>query len=289
MKAPRSTRYTRWTRTVCLVLTLLFLAGCSRPPAPTPEPEPPQASVEPSAEEVFAVASALRRDERNAEALQAFADFMERFPGSPLGDDARLATGKLAAALNRLDDAAAAYTDLIGNFPDSELRAEAYLGLGRVRYDQRDYAGSWVALQDALDASPTPAQAARAHYHLGAASVALRTYGEAISELAMAAAADDPALAKKARDLLGDVVRDHLDAPQLDVLSHRFPAVYPGDLILAQLAQRHRSAGNVPSEVDALRRLADAFAEHPGAATTLERLQTLEAMLDTDPTSTFAQ
>ena len=141
-----------------------------------------------------------------------------------------------------------------------------------------------MALQDALDASPTPAQAARAHYHLGAASVALRTYGEAISELAMAAAADDPALATKARDLLGDVVRDHLDAPQLDALSHRFPAVYPGDLILAQLAQRHRSAGNVPSEVDARRRLADAFAEHPGAATTLERLQTLEAMLDTDPT-----
>ena len=284
MKAPRSTRYTRWTRMVCLVLTLLFLAGCSRPPAPTPEPEPPQTSVEPSAEEVFAAASALRRNERNAEALQAFADFMERFPDSPLGDDARLATGKLAAALNRLDDAAAAYTDLIGNFPDSELRAEAYLGLGRVRYDQRDYASSWVALQDALDASPTPAQAARAHYHLGAASVALRTYGEAISELAMAAAADDPALAKKARGLLGDVVRDHLDAPQLDALSHRFPAVYPGDLILAQLAQRHRSAGNVPSEVDALRRLAAAFAEHPGAATTLERLQTLEAMLDTDPT-----
>ena len=115
MKAPRSTRYTRWTRTVCLVLTLLFLAGCSRPPAPTPEP--PQASVEPSAEEAFAAASALRRNERNAEALQAFADFMERFPDSPLGDDARLATGKLAAALNRLDDAAAAYTDLIGNFP----------------------------------------------------------------------------------------------------------------------------------------------------------------------------
>ena len=67
--------------------------------------------------------------------------------------------------MNRLDDAAAAYTDLIGNFPDSELRAEAYLGLGRVRYDQRDYAGSWVALQDALGASPTPAQAARARYH----------------------------------------------------------------------------------------------------------------------------
>ena len=94
MKAPRSTRHTRWTRTVCLVLTLLFLAGCSRPPAPTPEPEPPQASVEPSAEEVFAAASALRRNERNAEALQAFADFMSGSPaahwattrGSPPGN-----------------------------------------------------------------------------------------------------------------------------------------------------------------------------------------------------------
>ena len=137
MKAPRSARCTLWMGTVCLMLTLLFLAGCSTSPTRTAGPEPPQASVESSAEERFASAEGLRRSERHAEALQAFAAFNEQFPDSPLGDDARLAIGQLAAGLDRLDGAAAAYTDLIGNFPDSELRAAAYLGLGRVRYDQQ--------------------------------------------------------------------------------------------------------------------------------------------------------
>ena len=286
MNAPRSTRHTRWPGAVCLLLTLLFLAGCSTSPSPTPRPapEPPQAGVEPGAEEAFGAAEALRRDGRDAEALQAFADFIEQFPASPMGDNARLAIGQLATGLNRPDDAAAAYTDLIGNFPDSELRAEAYLGLGRLRYDQQDYTGSWVTLQDALDASPTPAQKARAHYHLGAASFALQAYTEAVADLAIAAAADDPELAEKTRNLLGDLVRNHLDMPQLEALAERFPAAYPGDLLISQLAHRHRAAGNVQSEADALRRLADAFPDHPDADTVLERLQMLDATLDADPT-----
>ena len=284
MKVPRSARCILWMGTVCLVLTLLFLAGCSTSPTRTAEPEPPQTGVESSAEEAFEAAEVLRREQRNAEALQAFTDFIEQFPDSPLGDDAWLAVGQLAAELGRPDDAVAAYTDLIDNFPDSELRAEAYLSLGRLRYDQQDYAGSWVALQDALDASPTPEQQARAHYHLGAASFALQAYREAVTDLAMAVNADDPELAEKARALLGQIARDHLDMPQLEFLADRFADAHPGDLLVAELARRHRADGNVQVEIDALRRLADAFPDHADADATLERLQTLEAMLDTDPT-----
>ena len=283
MKAPHSIRYTPWMGAVCLMLTLLFLAGCATL-TPVPEPELPQTGMEPNAEEVFGIAEVLRRNERNDEALQAFAGFIEQFPDSPLGDDARLAIGQLAAELGRPDDAIAAYTDLIGNFPDSELRAEAYLGLGRSRYDQQDYTGSWVALQDALDASPTPAQQARAHYHLGTASLALRAYGEAVTELALAAGATDPELAEKARHLLGEIVRNDLDMPPLEVLAHRFATAYPGDLLMAELARRHRAAGNVQAEIDTLRRLADAFPDHPEAGATRGRLETLETALDTDPT-----
>lgn len=286
MKVPCSIRYTLWMGAVRLLLTLLFLAGCSTPPSPTPAPisEPPQAGVEESAEQVFGTAEVLRRNERKAEALQAFTDFIERFPDSPLGDDARLAIGQLAAELGRPDDAIAAYTDLIDNFPDSELRAEAYLDLGRLRYDQQDYTGSWMALQDALDASLTPAQQASAYYHLGAALFALQTYREAITELVTATAADDPEWAGKARNLLGEIVRDHLSMLQLSVFADRFSTAHPGDLLMAELAQRHRAAGNVQAEIDVLRRLTGAFPDHPDADATQERLQTLEAMLDTDPT-----
>lgn len=279
MNAPHAIRRTLWTGAACLMM--LFLAGCR----PTPAPEAPRAGVEaPSAEEVFGNAGVLRQNERHAEALRAFDAFIEQFPDSPLGDDARLAIGQLATELNRPADAAAAYMDLIGNFPDSGLRAEAYLGLGRLRYDQQDYTSSWVTLQDALDASPTPAQTARAYYHLGAASLALQAYAEAVAELSVAAAADDPELAAKARRLLADVVRNHLDMPQLEALADRFAAAYPGDLLISQLARRHHAAGNVQSEADALRRLANAFPDHPDANATRDRLQMLEALLDADPT-----
>ena len=281
MKAPRSIRYTPWMGAVCLLLTLLFLAGCGML---APAPEPPQTALESSADEVFERAEALRRNEHNDEALRAFADFIEQFPDSPLGDEARLAVGQLAAELGRPDDAIAAYTDLIGNFPDSDLRAQAYLGLGRLRYHQQDYTGSWVALQDALDASPTLAQQARARYHLGAASLALRAYGEAVTELALAGGAADPELAEKARRLLGEIVRNDLDVPQLDGLARRFTTAYPGDLLMTELAQRHRAAGNVQAEIDTLRRLADAFPNHPDADATRGRLETLETAFDTDPT-----
>jgi branched-chain amino acid transport system substrate-binding protein len=266
----------------CLTLVLLVLVGCSMPPSS--EPELPQTGVGPGDAEVFGVAEVLRRNGRSAEALQAFADFIEQFPDSPLGDDARLAIGQVAAELGRPNDAVAAYKDLIGNFPDSELRAEAFLGLGRLRYEQEDYTGSWVALQGALDASPTPAQRARAYYHLGTASFALQTYREAGIELAVAAVADDPNLAEKARNLLGRIVRNHLGMPQLEHLANRFATAFPGDLFMTELAERHRASGDVQAEIDALYRLSDAFPDRPDADVTLERLQTLEALLGTDST-----
>ena len=284
MKVPRSARCTLWRGIVCLMLTPLFLAGCATSPTRPSGSEPLQAGIESSAEAAFGAAEALRREQRNAEALQAFADFIEQFSDSPLGDDARLAVGQLAAEMGRADVAATAYADLIGNFPDSELRAEAYLGLGRLRYDQQDYTGSWVALRDALDASPTLEQRARAHYHLGAASLALQSYREAATDLAMAVHIDDSELAGKARALLGQIARDHLDVPQLEYLADRFANARPGDLLMAELAARHRAAGNVQAEIDALRRLADTFPDHVVADATLQRLRTLEAMLRTDPT-----
>ena len=284
MKVPRSARCTLWTGTVGLMLALLCLAGCSTSPTRTVGPEPPQTGIESSAEEAFRAAEILRREQRGDDALQAFTNFIEQFPDSPLGDDARLAVGQLAAELGRLDDAVAAYTDLIGNFPESELRAEAYLGLGRLRYDRQDYSGSRAALRGALDASPTPEQRAHAHYQLGAASLALQSYREAATDLAMAVNTDAPDLAGKARALLGQIARDHLDVAQLEFLADRFPGARPGDLLMAELAARHRAAGNVQAEIDALRRLAGAFPDRADTGAAMQRLRTLEAILDTDPT-----
>ena len=288
MKAPRSTPYKLWTGATCLAVATI-LAGCPTRPSPTSMPDPPPLSEtlqtgRPTPQEAFGTADALRRTERHAEALQAFADFIENFPYNPLGDDARLVVGQLAAELGRLDVAAAAYTDVINGSPDSSLRVQAYLGLGRLRYEQKDYAASRAALQDALAASHTPSQRSQVHYFLGTTSLALRAYGEAVHELALATAAVEPELSDKAHELLAEVVRDHLDIPQLEFLAGRFARAFPGGLLLSELVQKYHAKGDVQGEFGALSRLVDAFADRPDRDATLERLQTLKALLATDPT-----
>ena len=287
MKAPRLTTYKLWTGTACLALAAI-LAACSTgpPPASTADLSPVHESLQtgrPSAQEVFDSAKALRRSERHDEALQAFTEFIEQFPDDPLAHDARLAMGQLAAELGRLDAATAAYTEVIKGSPDS-LLVDAYLGLAHLRYEQKDYAASREALQEAFAASPSPSQRSQAHYLLGTSSLALGAYRDAAQELSLAAAATDPELADKAYELLAEVVRNHLDIPQLELLASRFSRALPGALLVTELAHKHRAEGNTQGEFDALRRLAEAFPEHPDADATLERLQVLEALLATDPT-----
>ena len=288
MKTPRSIPYRLSTGAACLALATI-LAGCATKPFPpsmkdsAPVPESMQTG-EPNAKEAFQAAEALRLAERYGEALQAFADFMENFPNNPLGDDARLAVGQLAARLGRWEAATAAYTGVINSSPDSSLRVEAYIGLGRLRYEQKDYGASRAVLQDALAASPTPSQRSQAHYFLGTASFALGDYSEAVHQLTIATAATEPKLSYRASELLAEVVGDRLDIPQLEVLAGQYYDAFPGDLVVSELVQKYRAAGDVQAEFDALNRLVDGFPDRPHTDANLERLQSLEILLATDPT-----
>lgn len=288
MKAPGRTLYKVWMGAACLVLAII-LAGCPTKPSRTSIPRLPTGSESAqgrriSAQEAFGAAEDLRRAARYGEALKTFAEFIADFPDTPLVDDARLAIGQLATILGQSDVAAAAYADLISDSTDSALRVDAFLGLGRLRYEQKDYDASLADLQKALADSTTPSQRSQAHYHLGVTSLALRAYREAVQELTLATSAGNPELSEEARELLVTVLRDHLDIPQLELLAGQFSGAFPGDLILAQLAQDYRDKGDLQGENDALRRLADTFEARPDTETILGRLQILEAMLDTDPT-----
>ena len=288
MKALRSSYCKRWTGAACVALATI-LAACSTGTRPTsmPDPLPAPESLQtgrPSAREAFGTAESLRSTERYGEALQAFAEFIENFPGDPLGGDARLAMGQLAAKLDQLEAAAASYTEVIDSSPDSSLRVEAYLGLSRLRYEQKNYAASRTALLDALADSPSPSQRSQAHYLLGTSSLALGAYSDAVNELILATAAMDPELSDKAHKLLAEVVRNHLDITQLESLADRFSHTFPGDLLVAELAQKHRAKGDVQREFDALRQLIDTFPDRPDFDASLERLRILEALLATDPT-----
>lgn len=287
MNAPCPIIYKLWSGAVCLALAAV-LAGCASERSTASTLQPLQAAEtmqagEPGAQEAFETAKELRRAERYDEALQMFIDFGERFPDSPLADEARFEVGQLATQLDRPDVAEAAYVDLIDNYPNSELRAEAYLGLGRLRYEQEDFAAGWALLQEALAAPLKPSQRSQAHYLLGITSLALREYGEAVHELSLATAVAEPELSDRAHELLVGVVRSQLAIPELEFLAIRYSRAFPGDLLGSELAQRHRAKGDVEGEFDALRRLVDGFPDRPDTEVTLERLQTLEALLAADP------
>ena len=287
MKAPCPIPYKLWTGVVCLALAAV-LTGCASERSttsilrPLPAPETVQTG-EPRAQDAFETAKELRRTGRYDEALQIFTDFGDRFPDSPLADDARIEVAQLATELDRPDVAEAAYVDLIDNFPNSELRAQAYLGLGRLRYEQKDFAAGWAVLQEALTAPLTSSQRSQAHYLLGITSLNLREYGEAVHELSLATVADDPELSDRAHELLVGVVRSQLEIPQLEFLADRYSRAFPGDLLASELAKRHNAKGEVQGEFDALRRLVDGFPDRPDTDVNLERLQTLEALLASDP------
>jgi ABC-type branched-subunit amino acid transport system substrate-binding protein len=268
----------------------MVLAGCAST-SPLP-PTPPQSPAAPGLAEAtakqrqaFAEAQALRTNGQFTQAQQAFADFVRRYPSSPLTDDAWLALGRIATTLGDLQQAQRAYQTLLENFPASEHISHAYLELGILFYQLQDYDRSLTTLRQFLDLSPSPESQAVAHYYLGMIAGAQQRYVEAIAELKSSiATSSDTELVGQARMYISRIVRDSLTLTELKHLARQYPTTYPGDLILLQLAQLYRKAGNEADEMAVLQGFTAAFPEHPEAQAALARLRDLQAELTTDRT-----
>jgi ABC-type branched-subunit amino acid transport system substrate-binding protein len=79
-------------------------------------------------------------------------------------------------------------------------------------------------------------------------------------------------------------VQQDLSRADLTALAEQYVATYPGDLILRQLAQDYRQAGDAKAEAAVWRRFVAVFPTHPETPSALNRLQELETMLRPDRT-----
>lgn len=272
---------------VCCVMGLL-VAGC--PPAPSPVPPSTQQSGVPMPADstieqrrAYASANALRTRGQFSQAQEALNDFIQRFPASPLTDDALLALGQITAALGDHLKAKQAYETLLQNFPSSEHWPQAHLELGVSAYQSKDYDRGRLVLRRLLEISASRKHQAQAHYYLGMIAREQQRYDDAITEFMLSIdTSPDAESAQQAQEQIVRLISDHLTLPALEHFSRQYPAAYPGDLILTQLAQRYRHTGNEVDEMAVLQRFIDAFPEHAQTQVATDRLHELQELLTTD-------
>jgi ABC-type branched-subunit amino acid transport system substrate-binding protein len=225
----------------------------------------------------FAAAQTARTRGANFQALQAFTDFVQRYPTSALTDDALLAIGQIAAGLGDSRQAQDAYKSLLRNFPTSEHFSIASLELGILQYNAQDYEQSQETLRQYLTTSFTPERQAVAYYYLGLMARNRQAYAEALAALKHSVdTSSDALLTEQVRAEIEQIVRQHLSGEELEQLTHQYDTTFPGDLLLWQLAQFYRQAGNVDDEGDTLQRFLTNFPDHPRVQEATERLHSLQ-------------
>jgi ABC-type branched-subunit amino acid transport system substrate-binding protein/TolA-binding protein len=263
-----------------------MVTGCASTPPPAP-PVPSQPRLPPAVTSApssalqtdFAAAQAARARGANSQALQAFSDFVQRYPTSTLADDALLAIGQIAASLGDYRRAQEAYRSLLNNFPTSEHFPIASLELGILQYNAQDYEQSQETLRQYLTTSFTPERQAVAYYYLGLLARKRQAYVEALTALKHSVdTSADALLTQQARAEIEQIVRQHLSGEELAQLTHQYDTTFPGDLLLWQLALSHREAGSVEDERDALQRFVTNFPDHPRLQEATERLRSLQGV-----------
>jgi ABC-type branched-subunit amino acid transport system substrate-binding protein len=238
---------------------------------------PPPATRTADQQAAYAAAEALRARGAYAQALQAFTDFIQQYPPNPLTDDALLAAGQLASLLGDYRRAQLLYQSLLTNFSASEHLPAAHLGLGVALYNLRDYERSLAALRQALAATLAPQHQGTAHYYLGAIARAQQRYAEAIAELKQSVdTGTDAELVEQARRDIATIVRDYLRRAALERLVEQYPATYPGDILLSQLALYYREAGMSDEEMAVWQRFITQFPTHPDVQVAQARLAELQ-------------
>jgi ABC-type branched-subunit amino acid transport system substrate-binding protein len=133
-------------------------------------------------------------------------------------------------------------------------------------------------LQRYLALASAPARQAVAHYYLGLLARRQQRFAVALAELKLSVEnSTDDLLTDQARAEIEQIVRQHLSDEDLEQFSYQYDTVYPGDLLLLQLATRHQEAGRVEEEIDTLQRFTTNFPAHPRFQEVTERLRTLQA------------
>lgn len=272
---------------------LSLLAGCgagrsSGPPSGTTASTAPDGTVKPATAQqrrAFLTAETLYSAGRDTEALQAFKDYVQRYPSSALTDSALMTLGALSLKLDQPIQAQGYYRNLTQRFPSSSLAPEAYLRLGILTHDQQNYAESQTSLRLALDSLTIPQQQAQAHYYIGLNARQQLRFVEAFEAFKMAMeVSPDETLIRDAQSEMDVLLQDDLTPEDLQQLAEQYAAASLSAQVLLRLAEHQREARDITGEMETLQQLLTAFPDHPDLNILQLRLEVLEATMTTDAT-----
>lgn len=271
-----------------LLLSLLAGCGITRSPDTSSAGTSRIRIAEPATVEqrqTFAEAEALSLAGRDAEALEAFKSFVQRYPSSSLTDQALMTLGALSLKSGQLHQAQGYYQHLIQNFPTSPLAPEAYLKLGIVSHDLHDYHASVSSLSQALAGLTLPQQQAQAHYYMGLDLRQLQQYMEAFEAFQRAAQiSPDTALKQDAQHAVDTLIERDLTPDDLQQLANRYATTAnpQGAQLLLRLAHHDRDTGDITGEMAVLQQLVNTYPNHPELSTFMTRLEALQSAQLTD-------
>ncbi len=275
----------------CFVFSLL--SGCVAPSSSRRFPDaaatPPRGvATRPATAQqrrAFLEAETLRSAERDTEALQAFKDFVQRYPSSALTDQALITSGALSRKLGQPIQAQGYYRNLTQRFPSSPLAPEAHLQLGILAYDMQRYTESLSDLYLALEGLQIPQQQAQAHYYIGLNARRQQRYIAAFEAFSRAAEISaEEALIRDAQSEIDALLQNDLTPEDLQQLVERYATAPLGAQTLLRLAERQREIHDIPGEIGTLQQLLTTFPDHPELPIWQLRLQVLEATMTMDAT-----
>lgn len=276
---------------VMSVIIGLSIVGCGPPPvppesslvAPNPALLSPGQATSPEAQEAFKAAQALQTAGNLAQALQAFADFVHRYPNTSLTDDALTIVGDIATSQKAYEKAEIYYRLLLRSFPDSEHSPAVRFKLALVLYRLQDYDDSAATFQRYLATTVTSAEHGIAYYYIGTVAMRKQQYVDALAAFKYAVElSKDPETVSQSRANIVTIVRKHLTTDELMRLSQQYTRAYPGELILERLAQKSQEAKKFGDEAATLQRLLATFPDYPDTPAVQARLQYLAVLLETD-------
>ena len=249
-------------RLVALASCLWIAAACAprspAPPLPPPAEKPaptiaPAPEVE-SADRLFSTAESFSARKAYPQAVDAYRQYLDRFPDDPRADLALIRLGRLQVVLENYPDARRAYNRLIEQYPGSPRVSDARIELLAVAYKTGQYE-ALIAQASALpEDSLSEVQIIRKELLCGDALLALNVPVEAFARYARALAVAPPAKKEPIADRLKNAA-SRIDSAGILYLLGQLPDSSATAYLLYQLGlnriadQRYRAAVVILSSI----------------------------------------
>ena len=246
-------------RLTILFCLLMILGACvPKPPVPT---EPFPAGVE---DALFVDAENFFDTEDYAQALDAYAAYVDQYPERPLAPAALMKIGKINSIMGNYEDARSAYTRVISEYPRSSFNPDARVEGLFTYYSEENYQEIIQQAPDVIRSVDSASHVFRIYALVGDAYMALgfpldafKYYVEAQQ---MASESEQFAITQKIKASIAQ-----LDSEEIKRLLDSWDKDIPVDLLMFQLGLNYAMEEKYDDATIAMENFLNRFPEHDNA------------------------